>query len=595
MLIYVPRKILENSVKNNVHDIKTKKSLFYLNRDFSKKYPLLVIKAYLLMMIIMFFSVAYNRFIYFVLIGTLLLSIYIIFKIKLDQIFKTKLTQRIVHYILLLVLSGITVYFIREATFDHTDADSASSFIGLIVQSEAAIIAIVVTLSLVAVQQTSSSYSARVINIFKDGKRNPDFFILMGTYAFCIIYGAYLIKIIEIPSSGNTIVDPSFENYIWFLYASFIFSLLALGSYILDTLEMFKPSVLIKVLSENISKEAIESAIKLENSNNVDERGKIQPINDTIQPIIDVLQGSMMTYDYETTRYGLRIVENKAIQILKDKNYDSTYKEAIANRIIDYITVVGDIAVKQKMERTVIDTYQILLNIENVLIDEKIYSPIPTIVYSLKKIGGDSSNEGSMLDSSIVAINLLQKNGEIMIENDNKNIVREVIDSIGEIGADATIIQNKGSSKFIDCVIESLEKLGEKVARKKWVLETGNVTACLGTIGEKLIENEPITREIQYLEMRLLSSLSLIARVAIDQDFQKPVYGVSAVITNIGISASDKNIFLANQTKECLDGIHTLLPDLLDISPDNTWIKLGNDILANKKRIESSMEKSITV
>lgn len=362
---------------------------------------------------------------------------------------------------------------------------------------------------------------------------------------------------------------------------------------------MFKPSILIKMLSENISKEAIEKAIKLENSNNVDERGKIQPINDTIQPVIDVLQGLMMTYDYETTRYGLRIVENKAIQILKDENYDLTCKEDTSNRIIDYIKVVGIIAVKQEMERTVIDTYQTLLNIENVLIDERIYSPIPTIVYSLKKIGGDSSNKSSMLDSSIQAINSLRENGERMIENNNINIFRNVINSIGEIGADAAIIQykgSKGSSMFIDNVIKSLENLGEKAAERKWETETGFIITHLGTIGMKLIENELITRDIEYLERKVLISLYSIVEVAIDQNLENSVYGISATITNIGIKASDKNLSLANETQKYLDYIHTaLVPKLFYISPDNSWIKLRDTILENKKMVENSIEKDSVI
>ncbi|MCC4771046.1 hypothetical protein FXV91_12980 [Methanosarcina sp. DH2] len=585
---------LENLLRNNIHGIKTTKSQFYLNGNFDKKYPLLVIKAYLLMMIIMFFSVAYNRFIYFVLIGILLLSIFIIFKIRLDHIFKTKLTQKVVHYILLLVIAGVITYFFKELTYYHTDVDSAGYFISLIVQSEAAIIAIVVTLSLVAVQQASSSYSARVINIFKDRRRNPDFFILMITYAICIIYGAYLAKIIKTPNLGNqiyTIVDPSFETYIWILYASFIFSLLALGSYILDTLEMFKPSILIKLLSENISREAIESAIKLENSNNVDERGEIQPVNDTIQPIIDVLQGSMMAYDYETTKYGLRIVENKAIQILKDKNHDLTCKEAIANRVIDYIKIVGIIAVRQEMERTAIDASHTLFNIGKVLIEEGLHNPIPLIIDSLKKIGRDSSTKDNLLDSSVQTIDNLQKIGKMMIENNEKNIVKKTINSIGEIGIGYITPQYNEPPVLIEHIIKILKEFGEEVTEKKWGIETGVVITNLGTIGLKIIENERITGDIENLERRVLISLYSIFEVAIDQDLENPVYGITSTIRNIGVKASDKNPSLVKEAKVYLGYIHTALsPRCLDVVPENLWIKLCKHTSRCEKDLENLIE-----
>jgi hypothetical protein len=602
--------ILENAVKNNTYSIKVKKLEFYLNEDFHGKYSLLFIKAYLLMMTIMFFSIAYNRFTYFILIGTLLLSIFTIFKIKLDKMFKTRRTQRIAHYILLLVVVGITAYFIMKVTFDHSNVDSASSFISLIVQSEAAIIAIVVSLSLVAVQQTSSSYSARVINIFKDPKRNPDFFILMGTYAFCIIFGTHLQKTIKILSSGNTTVGPVFifddyliniikvlglsnismsslfDIYIWILYAFFIFSLLALGSYILETLEMFKPCILIKLLSENIHKDSIESAIKLEKSNGIDENGKIQPIEDTIQPIIDVLQGSMMAYDYETARYGLRIIENKAIQILKDKNYDLTCKEAIAKRIIDYIKIVGVIAVKQDMERTAIDTSITLSNIGGVLIEEKLYTPIPSIIYSLKKIGKNSSTKDNLLDSSVQTINALQKIGKRMVRNNEKSIVKKTIDSVGEIGISAITPQNSEPSVLIDRITEVLEEFGKKVIEKKWEIETEVVITNLGNIGLKLIDKELITRDAELSELKLLTSLYSIAKVVIEEDLEDPIYDITSTIRNIGVKASDRKPYIVYRARNFLHYIHiTLSPRCLDIVPENVWIKLCKHVSELEKEL----------
>lgn len=614
-MVYVSKgTILEDSVKKNIHNIKVNKIRFYLTQSFNEKY-LLFIKGYLLMMTIMFFSVAYNRFTYFILIGIFLLSIFIIFKIELDKIFKTRLTQRIVYYILLLVVAGITAYFIREVTFDHSNVDNASSFISLIVESEAAIIAIVVSLSLVAVQQTSSSYSARVINIFKDSKRNPDFFILMVTYAFCIIFGVYLQKMIITSISGNTTVGKVFifdnfllniikvlsssnismgslfEIYTWFLYAFFIFSLLALGSYLLETLEMFKPHILIKLLSENIRVDSVKSAIELENSNSMDENGKIQPIEDTIQPIVDVLQGSMMAYDYGTTSYGLRIIENKAIQIIKDKDYDLTCKEAIVKRIVDYIKIVGVIAVKQEMERTVIDTSITLSNIGTVLIEEKLYTPIPSITYSLKKIAKNSLTKDNLLDSLVQTIDALQKIGNMMVENNEKSIVKKIINSVGEIGISAITPQNNELSVLIYRITEVLEEFGKKVIEKKWEIEIEVVIINLGNIGSKLIDKEPITRDAELSELKLLTSLYSIAKVAIEEDLEDPIYDITSTIRNIGVRVSDKKPYIIYRARNFLQYIHKALSSrCLDAVPENLWIKLCKHVSEREKELDSLIE-----
>jgi hypothetical protein len=107
-----------------------------------------------------------------------------------------------------------------------------------------------------------------------------------------------------------------------------------------------------------------------------------------------------------------------------------------------------------------------------------------------------------------------------------------------------------------------------------------------------LIENEIITRDIEFLERKILISLCSIAKISITQDNEYPVYGIINVITNIGIKASDKRLSLANETKKYLEDIHGLLgPKLLYVSRDNPWLKLRNTILENKRMIENSIEK----
>jgi uncharacterized membrane protein len=63
-----------------------------------------------------------------------------------------------------------------------------------LVQSEAAIVGIVITLSLIAIQFTASSYSPRVIKIFK---RALDLWILTSLYISAIISDLATPKIVD--------------------------------------------------------------------------------------------------------------------------------------------------------------------------------------------------------------------------------------------------------------------------------------------------------------------------------------------------------------------------------------------------------------
>ena len=78
----------------------------------------------------------------------------------------------------------LAVFLVTHALFSyfgilHTDVDTARILLNTLVNSEAGIFAIVVTLSLIAVQLAATSYSARVIDLFM---RNPDPWVLMVIY-----------------------------------------------------------------------------------------------------------------------------------------------------------------------------------------------------------------------------------------------------------------------------------------------------------------------------------------------------------------------------------------------------------------------------
>lgn len=179
---------------------------------------------------------------------------------------------RSLSYILILILIFVFTYCISRPFFGFyigfniTDPDSARYLLSTLIQSEAAILAIVITLSLVAVQQTASSYSPRVIEVFKDWKSNPDFYILMATYLISMVYGIWVLKQIGSDKSGNIVSFDhsffnSFETHIWFSYTLGIFSFFSLVPYIRNTLDLLKPSNIIEKISEKISQETIKSFV----------------------------------------------------------------------------------------------------------------------------------------------------------------------------------------------------------------------------------------------------------------------------------------------------------------------------------------------
>lgn len=473
--------------------------------------------------------------------------------------------------ILINLFSFIEIFF-------QTDADSARYLISTIIQSEAAIIAIVFTLSLIAVQQTTSTYSSRVIDIFNNYKKNKPFFILLCAYIICIAFSALLLKVIK----NENVVPPFIEHFIWIVYALFILLIIALIPYIKFTLNMFKPITLIELLSKNISRQSIESAIKLENSKNVDQNGQVKPIDDTIQPIVDILQGSMTSYDYETSGYGLRIIETKAIQILRDENCDFTCKEAIAIRIINSIKIVGLIAVKQEMERTVNDTVDALLNIHSSLNIIKIDKAIDSIVSVLQNIGEKTTN-GKLENSTVYVLEALSEIGIKSIDADRKEITQKVITSIVIITLDEIIIENSPvayqtlDSAVCKNAIKYLRSIGEKIP-EEWELETSMLIKGYVLIGESLIENTVIKRNTEYILTTVLLGLHSTAKNL------NLISDVASEIYSIGIKAFNR---YRGATDSSLDMLNQLIKDISKLDPLNTNMEYN-------QRLKDEIDKQIS-
>ena len=93
----------------------------------------------------------------------------------------------------LVVVLGVCHGAFNYLDLYHTEADSARYLLSAMVQAQAAIVAIVITLTLIAVQLTASAYTPRVIRVFRD---NPDMWILLGIYGASMLYGLIILKMV---------------------------------------------------------------------------------------------------------------------------------------------------------------------------------------------------------------------------------------------------------------------------------------------------------------------------------------------------------------------------------------------------------------
>jgi len=255
----------------------------------------------------------------------------------------------IAFYFIPFVVGFLAFRLILSDNVLHTDVDSARYMLSALVQSEAAIVALVVTLSLVAVQLAAQSYSARVIEVFR---RTPDLWILMGVYGIAIFYGLGMLKMIENPQVGRW---SNLEGQVSFSYYLGVFTFVALVPYIWKILDMLKPSTVINMLAERITKENILLAF----DNGIHEN-PANPEKDPIQPIIDMVRGSLGKYDYETVRTGLNAIRNRTIHIFKNEKFQIYEQQKIFHNIFSHIANIGKQSANIKDEDSIVEVINCL-------------------------------------------------------------------------------------------------------------------------------------------------------------------------------------------------------------------------------------------
>ncbi|RLI82511.1 hypothetical protein DRP07_05100, partial [Archaeoglobales archaeon] len=194
----------------------------------------------------------------------------------------------------------IALFFYYNNFFYNFSAENERYILSALVQSEAAILAIVISASLIAMQLAASFYTPRVIEIFKSFKENPDLYALI--FLYIITMGHTLLVLKSIDESGGELTEKLKISTI-FSFSLGISCFSALIPYVTRLISLLKPSTIINVLSSRITEFKVVEGYK-----NVKEGDVIS--DDPFQPIVDIILGAMKKYDHETTKNGLKAIEN---------------------------------------------------------------------------------------------------------------------------------------------------------------------------------------------------------------------------------------------------------------------------------------------
>jgi hypothetical protein len=370
------------------------------------------------------------------------------------------LTVRLFKYTFLLglVSFGVGIIF-KLFNLIHTEPTSARYMLSALVQSQAAIIAIIVSLTLIAVQHTASAYSPRVIRIFRD---NPDMWILLGFYGISIFYGLLVLKMIRGAEDTSQIMisSISLEAYISSVYALGISTFAILCLYIWNIMSLLTPETIIKRLKNEITKGNL-----------------LNSKEDPIQPIMDIVHGSIMKYDIETTRVGLKAVTEQVIKIIGPDD-----AEKIAERFCGHLIRVSRLAISREDEES---TIEVVKNLENF---------------------GKAAAERELEKATSKAVKSLQVVGRASAKKGLEDATRVVVVSIGEVGSAAA---EKGLEDAAWNAAEFLEAVGKDAMEKGLVGAELEVTESLHALGRFFME-----KGLETATVRVVKALLAVRQIA---------------------------------------------------------------------------------
>ena len=381
----------------------------------------------------------------------------------------------IVYFTCLAVVVSVCFNLFHYFNLFHTDASSARYMLSALVQSQAAIVAIVITLTLIAVQLTASVYSPRVIRIFRN---NPDMWLLLGCYGASIFYGLIVLKLVEgefvsqsaIGSLGRFSI--SFEFCVSMAYWLGAFTFVALFPYMINIINLLRPENIIKRLAIEITKENVSKFIESVEENEKDRKKPVE--KDPILPIMDIIHGAVMKYDLETVRVGLKAVTDQMIEIIGPDE-----EEKIPKHFCDHLKLVSRSAISREDVESTVEVIDNLKNFGKSTAEKRLEYAAKPAAKSIEGVGAFAARK-ELEYVACQAAKSLGDVGSVAVENELESTTILIVEALKRIGK---IAAEKVFEDVVDQVVESLGLVGEAAAEKKLDRATRQAAQCLGLVG----------------------------------------------------------------------------------------------------------------
>lgn len=390
-----------------------------------------------------------------------------------------------IYLFLAVIIFSHIVVLLANINFFHTDIHNAREMLGVLFESQATIIALVITLTLVAVQLTASEYSPRVIGIFR---KDPYMWTLFVLYGISMLYDLILLKLVEegekevVNQSVIWSYGPVSISFEWLVSSALLFgtfTFFALIPFILHTIDLLKPKNIINQLANEITKD------KFLNSK-----------EDPILPIVDIIRRSIMIkYDSETVKVGLKEVTEQVISII-----DQGVGSKISDKFCKHLQGLGKLATSDTDEESTKRVIENLKIFGESTAPKKLEQAARKAAEAIKVVGEATARKGKELEEATwAAILSLEAVGRTTANEKLPDATWEVASSIGDIEK-ASVENGKKSNVVIAQAALSLAIVGV-LAEKDGLENAANKAASyLAELSKEEIVKTSISKNESYLK-----------------------------------------------------------------------------------------------
>lgn len=264
------------------------------------------------------------------------------------------------------VISLISAGLFLKFDADPIDANTARYALSALIQSESAIVAVIVSLSLVAVQLTASSFSSEITRIFRDSE---DLWMILTSYIGTIVFSLFVLQMVDKSSSS------SFDIF-FIISCSYGISCFVLLFFYSDRiLKMLDHKNIVKRLSEKITKESLLSRNE-----------------DPLYPIMYRAKCSIRERDITVARICAEALVGRLKQIFRMQRMNIDEENQIYHKIfVFHFNRIGETAIKEKDDDMAIWVINVAEDIGMTAKENRLYRLLDRVIFSIWRIGNEAS------------------------------------------------------------------------------------------------------------------------------------------------------------------------------------------------------------